>query len=66
MKMNTRYAFRLDDDSEQALAEIARITEQSKSFIMRKYIQEGLMRETKELAQKQIELRNNIRILKSA
>ena len=40
-----RYAFRLDPATEQALQQIAQHTFQSKASIMRRYVQEGVIRE---------------------
>ena len=40
-----RYAFRLDPATEQALEQIARHTFQSKASIMRRYVQEGVVRD---------------------
>ena len=41
-----RYAFRLDPATEAALEQISRHTFQSKASIMRRYVQEGVKRET--------------------
>jgi len=40
-----RYAFRLDPATEAALEQIARHTFQSKASIMRRYVQEGVVRD---------------------
>ena len=42
-----RYAFRLDPATEAALEQIARHTFQSKASLMRRYVQEGVMKESR-------------------
>ena len=41
-----RYAFRIDPTTEAALEQIAARTFQSKASIMRRYVQEGVIRDT--------------------
>lgn len=44
-KYEHRYAFRLDPATEQALQQIAERTFQTKASIMRRYVQEGVVRD---------------------
>lgn len=47
-----RYAFRLDPKTEAAIEQISVQSYQSKASIMRRYVQEGVARETGEIIDK--------------